>query len=244
MAFVRSLLFSVYTIIATIITATLCILLFAFPYKARHVCINTYAKSVIKMLELLCGIRYRIEGKENVPDHPVIIFSKHQSTWETFALQIIFPPICFVFKKELLWIPFFGWGLATMQPIAINRGAGKKAVQQVVQGGIRRLKEGLCVVIFPEGTRTRATGPGRYRIGGAVLAAESGYPIVPVAHHAGEFWPRKGFIKKPGMITVRVGPPIETKDKTPEAILAEAKSWIEQQMPQITQGKYHAESSK
>ena len=181
---------------------------------------------------------YSIEGRENIPTSPAIIFCKHQSTWETFVLQIIFPKISFVFKNELLWIPFFGWGLATMKPIAIKRGSGKKAVNQLVRGGIRRLKEGICVVIFPEGTRTKASGPGRYRIGGAVLAAESGYPVIPVAHHAGEFWPRKSFVKTPGKITVRIGPAISTTGKTPEAILQECKDWIEAQMPEITQGPY------
>ena len=122
---------------------------------------------------------------------------------------------------------FFGWGLFAMKPIAIKRGSGRKAVTQLVNGGMKRLREGLSVAIFPEGTRTRATAPGKYKIGGAVLAAESGYPVIPVAHNAGEFWPRKGFIKRPGHITVRIGPAIETAGKKPEDILSEAKAWIE-----------------
>lgn len=237
MALIRSFLFSLYMIISTIFIGTLAFVLIPFPYPLRYTCINLYAKSIIKALTVLCGITYSVEGREHIR-HPAIIFCKHQSTWETYILQIIFPPISFVFKSELLWIPFFGWGLAAMKPISIQRGTGHKAVQQLVQGGTRRLKEGLSVVIFPEGTRTKASGPGKYRIGGAVLAAESAYPVVPVAHNAGEFWKRKGFIKKPGHITVRIGPAIETTGKTPEAILAEAKQWIEAQMPQITHGPY------
>lgn len=240
MALLRSSLFSLYMIVATIVIGIVAPLLTPFPYKLRYTCINLYARSVIKALTLLCGIRYSVEGREHI-QHPAIIFCKHQSTWETYILQTIFPPISFVFKSELLWVPFFGWGLASMKPISIDRGSGKKAVKQLVSGGIKRLQEGLSVVIFPEGTRTAATGPGRYRIGGAVLAAESGYPVIPVAHNAGEFWKRKGFIKKPGNITVRIGPAIETKGKTPEVILAETKQWIEAQMPQITQGPYHTE---
>ena len=240
MRFLGSLLFSSYTILSTIVTALLAIILFPFPYSWRYACINVYAKSVIKALSILCGITYTVEGREYIPSYAFIIFCKHQSTWETFALQVIFDKISFVFKNELLWIPFFGWGLACMKPIAIKRGSGKKAVNQLVTGGIRRLQEGISVVIFPEGTRTKPTGPGRYRIGGAVLAAESGYPIVPVAHNAGEFWPRKGFIKTPGHITVRIGPPIETKDKSAEDILEEAKQWIEAQMPAISQMTYSA----
>ena len=238
MRVLRSSLFSLYMIVSTIITGTLAILLIPFPYKYRYACINAYAHSVIKVLSVLCGIVYQVEGREHI-QHPAIIFCKHQSTWETYILQIIFPAISFVFKSELLWIPFFGWGLSAMKPISIQRGTGHKAVKQLVTGGIKRLQEGLSVVIFPEGTRTQATGPGRYRIGGAVLAAESGYPVIPVAHNAGEFWKRKGFIKKPGCITVRIGPAIETKGKTPENILEEARQWIEAQMPQITQGPYN-----
>ncbi|MBI1423951.1 MAG: 1-acyl-sn-glycerol-3-phosphate acyltransferase [Gammaproteobacteria bacterium] len=240
MLFLRSLLFSVYMIFSTMLTGTMVFLLFPFPYAWRYNIINVYARSIVSALTMLCGIDYKVEGQEHI-QAPAIIFSKHQSTWETYILQLIFPPISFVFKSELLWLPFFGWGLAAMKPISIQRGTGKKAVQQLVQGGIRRLQEGLSVVIFPEGTRTQATGPGRYRIGGAVLAAESGYPVIPVAHNAGEFWRRKGFIKRPGVITVRVGPPIETKGKKPEAILEEARQWIETQMPQITQGQYTAQ---
>lgn len=238
MRFIGSLLFSIYTILSTILTATICIILFPFPYGLRYFFINLYATSVIHALSLLTGIRYRVEGEENIPDTPVIIFCKHQSTWETFALQVIFHRISFVFKQELLWIPFFGWGLAAMKPIAIHRGSGQKAVKQVISGGIKRLKEGISVVIFPEGTRTKPTGPGRYRVGGAVLAAESGYPVVPVAHHAGEFWPRKGFVKKPGLVTVRIGRAIQTQGKAADEILSEAQSWIEAQMPEITQGEY------
>jgi len=240
MALLRSALFSLYMVIATIIVGCVAVLLLPFPYKLRYTCINLYARSVIKALTLLCGIHYSVEGRDNI-QHPAIIFCKHQSTWETYILQIIFPPISFVFKSELLWIPFFGWGLAAMKPISIQRGTGKKAVKQLVTGGSKRLHEGLSVVIFPEGTRTQATGPGRYRIGGAVLAAESGFPVIPVAHNAGEFWKRKGFIKRPGHITVRIGPAIATTGKTPELILQEAKQWIEAQMPQITQGPYTAE---
>jgi 1-acyl-sn-glycerol-3-phosphate acyltransferase len=239
MLLLRSTLFSLYIIFSTILTGLLAVLLTPFPYKLRYNTINIYARSVVNALTLLCGISYSVEGREHI-QHPAIIFCKHQSTWETYILQIIFPRISFVFKSELLWIPFFGWGLASMKPISIQRGTGHKAVKQLVNGGIRRLREGLSVVIFPEGTRTHATGPGKYRIGGAVLAAESGYPVIPVAHNAGEYWKRKGFIKKPGHITVRVGPAIETKGKTADRILEEARHWIETQMPQITHGRYEA----
>lgn len=239
MLFIRSLIFSLYMLVSTIIVGTAAVLLMPLPYMVRYRLINFYAKSIVQVLRVVCGIRYQVEGQENIT-HPAIIFCKHQSTWETYILQIIFPPISFIFKSELLWIPFFGWGLAAMKPISIDRGSGKKAVKQLVRGGTRRLQEHLSVVVFPEGTRTAPTGPGRYRVGGAVLAAESGYPVVPVAHNAGECWRRKGFIKKPGLITVRIGPAIDSKGKSPDQILAQARDWIEAQMPAISHGSYTA----
>lgn len=240
MLFLRSLAFSLYMVITTMLIGTFAMLLMPFPYKVRYRLINLYANGMVRTLRLVCGVRYEVEGREHIR-HPAIIFCKHQSTWETYMLQIIFPPISFVFKSELLWVPFFGWGLAAMKPIAIDRGSGKKAVKQLIKGGIKRLQEHLSVVIFPEGTRTQPTGPGRYHMGGAILAAKSGYPVIPVAHNAGECWRRKGFIKRPGLITVRIGPAIESEGKAPDRILEEARQWIETQMPQITRGPYRNE---
>lgn len=237
--FIRSLLFSFVMIVATIGVGLSSVIFFIFPYFIRYKAINIYANFVLSALRLICGIKYKIEGIENIPkDKAVIIFCKHQSTWETYILQLIFTCVSFVCKRELLWIPFFGWGLAAMKPISIDRGSGTKAIRQIVSKGTQRLKEGICVVIFPEGTRTTATGPGKYRLGGAMLAEKSGYPVIPVAHHAGEFWPRKGFLKKAGTITVRVGPLISPQGKRADQILDEARIWIESQMPEITQGEY------
>lgn len=242
MLFLRSSLLHLFMAVTTVITATIAILLFPFPYGLRYSVINAYANANIWLMKHLNGFDYTIEGIENLPNKPVIIFCKHQSTWETFALQVIFNKInnkiSFVFKQELFYIPFFGWGLAAMKPVAIKRGSGKIAVNALTTNGIKRLKEGISVVIFPEGTRTSSTGPGKYRIGGAVLAAQSSYPVVPVAHNAGECWPRKSWFLYPGKITVRIGPPIETADKQAEQILAEAREWIELQMPDISHGTY------
>ena len=163
-----------------------------------------------------------------------IVFAKHQSTWETIALQKIFPQQVWVAKRELLWIPFFGWGLALMKAISIKRGTGQAAVQQLVTEGKSRLDEGLWVIIFPEGTRIPPGKKGRYRIGGAVLAEQSGYPIVPVAHNAGEYWPRRSFIKRPGTIQVRIGRPITPAGRSAQEILDVASAWIEERMAEIT----------
>ena len=135
-----------------------------------------------------------------------------------------------MYKRQLLWLPFFGWGLSRMDPIAIDRSAGRNAIRQIVEQGTERLKRGLWVVIFPEGTRVRPGTKGRYKIGGAVLAAESGYPVVPVAHNAGHFWPKGQFLKRPGTIRMVIGPPIATQGKPAEEILAEAEHFIEGEM--------------
>jgi 1-acyl-sn-glycerol-3-phosphate acyltransferase len=175
-----------------------------------------------------------VRGTENIPDTAGIVFSKHQSMWETIALQSIFPHQVWVAKQELKWLPFFGWGLWLMKTIFIKRGTGRAAVQQLVSQGKQRLDEGIWVVIFPEGTRVPPGTRGRYRIGGAVLAEKTGYPIVPLAHNSGEYWPRRSFIKHPGTIQVRVGAPISTRGKTAQQLLDEASGWIEARMDEIT----------
>ncbi len=226
-------------IASTIIVATLALILFLLPFKTRFAVIRTFAVMNVFLLKHLCGLDYEIEGQENIPEGAGIIFSKHQSTWETMALQLIFPPQTFVLKKELMWVPFFGWGLAVMKPIAINRGAGRNAIKQIVSQGIDRLKAGIWIVIFPEGTRVRPGQHIRYKKGGAILAAESGYPVVPVALNSGEFWPKKQFLKKPGTIKVVIGPCIHTRDRKPDDILTEAETWIETTMAQISPTPQH-----
>ena len=159
MQYFKSFIFSVFMIASTIIVATLALILFLLPFKTRFAVIRTFAVMNVFLLKHLCGLDYEIEGQENIPEGAGIIFSKHQSTWETMALQLIFPPQTFVLKKELMWVPFFGWGLAVMKPIAINRGAGRNAIKQIVSQGIDRLKAGIWIVIFPEGTIKVVIGP-------------------------------------------------------------------------------------
>ena len=234
MQYIKSFIYSSFMILSTVIVATFALALFLLPFKIRYAFVRSFAVMNVALLKFLCGLNYKIEGQENIPAETAIIFSKHQSTWETMALQLVFPPQTFVVKRELMWVPFFGWGLAVLKPIAINRGAGRNAIKQIVQQGIERLKAGIWVVIFPEGTRVRPGQRIRYKLGGAILAAESGYPVVPVAHNSGEFWPKKQFLKKPGTITMVIGPPIPTKDRKPEEILADAETWIEATMDRIT----------
>ena len=227
MLFLRSVLFAVGMLLSTLIIAPLAVLTFPFPFAARYAFITQWARFNLWWLRLSCGLRYVVHGRDNIPAGNAIVFCKHQSAWETLALQSIFPPQVWLLKRELLWVPFFGWGLAMLEPIAIDRRAGRKAVEQLVRQGRERLADGRWVVIFPEGTRVAPGQTGRYGIGGAILAAASGYPVVPVAHNAGEFWPRRGFIKQPGTITVVVGPVIDPRGKDAETINEEAKEWIE-----------------
>jgi 1-acyl-sn-glycerol-3-phosphate acyltransferase len=178
---------------------------------------------------VLCGVRWRLEGREHLPAAPSVILAKHQSAWETLAFQQIFPPQVHVLKRELLWLPFFGWGLALMSPIPIDRGRGLAALRQIARRGKQRLAQGFWVVVFPEGTRVKPGQRRRYQLGGAWLAAASGAPVVPVAHNAGRVWPRNSFLKYPGEVTVRIGPPIGSEGRAPEDINALAEMWIETQ---------------
>lgn len=234
MLFFRSLLFAFGMWISTLIIAPISLLTFPFPFAVRYALITQWARFNLWWLGECCDLRHQVNGRENIPSGNAIVFCKHQSAWETLALQNIFPPQVWLLKRELLWIPFFGWGLAMLEPIAIDRRAGRKAVEQIVRQGIERLADGRWVVIFPEGTRVVPGQTGRYGIGGAVLASASGYPVVPVAHNAGEFWPRRGFIKRPGTITVVVGPPIDSRGKDAETIKEEAKAWIETKSREIS----------
>ncbi|NNG13131.1 MAG: 1-acyl-sn-glycerol-3-phosphate acyltransferase [Halobacteria archaeon] len=218
----------------TLIAAILVVLMFPLSLASRQAFVKVYVRFILRWLRITCKLNHEIQGLENIPPDTCIVFSKHQSTWETFAIQIIFPAQIWVAKRELLWIPFFGWGLALMKPIALNRGSGRAAVEQLARQGTERLAEGLWVILFPEGTRVAPGRQGRYKIGGAVLAERSGYPIIPVAHNAGEYWPRRSFIKYPGTIQVRIGPPISPLGKTAQEILKESSDWIESKMAEIT----------
>lgn len=237
--YLRSFLFWVVFAALIVVFSLLLILSFPLPLKKRFLLTRAWSTLTIAWLRICCKLTYEVEGLENIGAGPGIVFAKHQSTWETLTLNFWFTPQSWVVKRELLWTPVFGWGMFMMQPIALNRGAGKKAVDQLVEQGRARLENGLWIIVFPEGTRSAPGKKGRYRIGGAVLAERTGYPVTPVAHNAGEFWPRRQFIKRPGTIKVRIGPSIESKNKTPQQILSEAEQWIETQMAAITTLSQH-----
>ncbi len=233
MLFLRSGLFFVGQVITAPIFTL--IALFALPLNpiARNNLISGWARSMLWWLKVTCNIRYEITGLENIPHSPTIVLSKHQSAWETFAFQAIFPTQVYVLKRELLWIPIFGWGLAMSSPIAINRAAGREALKQLVEKGKDRLAKGLWVVIFPEGTRIAPKKRGKYHIGGAWLAIHTQTPVLPVAHNAGDFWP-KGFIKTPGVIQIHIGKPIQTAGLKTDALNQQVENWIEAEMEMLT----------
>ncbi len=230
----RAILFWLGMLLSTVVIAPLSLLTFPLPFVMRYRFIGLWTHFNLWWLERSCGLHYRIEGTEHIPDGNAIVMAKHQSTWETLALQRIFGPQVWVLKRELLWVPLFGWGLALLEPIAIDRKAGRKAVRQVVDQGIQRLHAGRWVVIFPEGTRVAPGERKRYGVGGALLAAQSGYPVVPVAHNAGEFWRRHSFIKYPGVIRVVIGAPIASAGRPAAEIIADVENWIESTMLKIT----------
>jgi 1-acyl-sn-glycerol-3-phosphate acyltransferase len=233
MVVLRSLIFMMLQVVLTTLFSLLALLTFPFTPLTRYRLISSYARTMIWLLQVVCGIRYEVRGIENIPAEPCIVLCKHQSAWETLALQFIFPPQAWVLKRELLWIPFFGWGLAMTSPIAINRSDGKGAVKQLLKQGKQRLAQGFCVVVFPEGTRIPFGQRGKYKIGGALLGASSGAPVVPVAHNAGRLWGRNSFIKLPGLVTMSIGLPIVTKGIKADEINTRTETWIENEILQL-----------
>jgi 1-acyl-sn-glycerol-3-phosphate acyltransferase len=236
MNLIRSSLFALALILITPPYALVALATFALPRMTRYRVISGWSRLVIFLSRQILGIDWRIEGREHLPATPAIILSKHQSAWETMAFQLIFPPQVHVLKRELLWIPFFGWGLALMSPIAIDRGRGAAALRSIARRGRERLAQGFWVVIFPEGTRVAPGERRDYQLGGAWLAAESGAPVVPVAHNAGLVWPRNAFLKRPGTVTVRIGPIIEAANRDPKTINKLAEAWIEEQQKALCPG--------
>ena len=227
----------VYLILATLITAPfgfLVTLAVVLPMRARFWLISVWRAGFMAICRYVLGLHYRVVGRENIPRSPSIIFSKHQSAWETVGLQAIFPDQVFVLKKSLLMIPFLGWAFAAVKMISIDRKAGKDALRQVIDQGCERLKAGYWVVIFPEGTRVAPGEKRRFKTGGAHLAVASGALLVPVAHNAGEFWARNAFVKNPAVITVSIGPAIDPAGRTADEITAIAEQWIDGEMCRIS----------
>lgn len=229
---------------------TACLFLWTFVYAIffvtagaftslhfRNVMARFWAHVLLTLLRWLCRLDYTVEGQENLPRDSGIAFWKHSSTFETIAMAAVFPDQVWILKRELIWIPVVGWGLKQLHAIAIDRGAGSKAVNQVVQQGSERLQEGLWIMVFPEGTRMPPGETRKYGLSTALLASRTGRPVIPVAHDAGYYWPRRGLYKRPGTIRVVIGQPIETLGREPRDINAEVQEWIEGTIRRIREEK-------
>jgi len=236
MIVLRSALFALFQVAVTIPYSFVALATFPFPFATRYRVITGWSRLVLWALRSICGVHYRVIGAERLPAPPFIVLSKHQSAWETLAFQEIFPPQVWVVKRELLWLPFFGWGLAMLAPIAIDRGSGARALRQMLEQGTERLRRGLCIVIFPEGTRVAPGERRDYQTGGAWLASKTTALVVPVALNSGEVWPRNAFLKRPGIVTVSIGAPLDSRGQSAEEINRQVKDWIESEVARIGTG--------
>jgi len=235
MSALRSLLFTLFQAIVTPLYAVLVLLSFWVPPLPRFKFITGWCCINLLGARWICGIRHRVVGAENIPPRasPHIVMSKHSSTWETLALNFLFPPLAFVAKKELLSIPFFGWAFTLASPITIDRKAGKDAMEQIIEQGQERIRQGFWIVVYPEGTRIRAGTRARYKTGGARLAIALGLPIVPVAHNAGYLWPKGVRGKQPGTVTLSIGKPISPEGKDMQELTSEVEFWIEAEVGRL-----------
>jgi 1-acyl-sn-glycerol-3-phosphate acyltransferase len=227
MQLLRSILFTVLFFLVTALYAVAVLAIAWMPHRKRCALARSWGTVLLWLVDKLCGLTYRVSGIENLPSGAHIAMWKHSSSWETFAQAVIFPAQSWVLKREIMWIPLVGWATHFMRPIAIDRGSGVSAMKRVLAQGKDRLDNGLWVMIFPEGTRVGVNETRKYGISGAWLATHAGCKIVPVAHNAGRFWPRRGWVKKAGTIQVVIGPPIETTGRDPRSINSEVQTWIE-----------------
>lgn len=239
MAHLRSALYFLFLIVTVIPYAFACVLWAPLPVHWRYKLTVGWPWLALWGARVFCGIRWQVKGAENLPDGPAIIMSKHQSAWETLYFPAQMPrEVCFVYKKELHWVPFFGWGLASLRMIPINRSKGRDAFEQVIQQGRTRLQEGRWPILFPEGTRIAPGKTVRYKMGGALLASRTGAVVIPIAHNAGECWQRNAFVKRPGLVTLSIGPTISPDGLTPEELNKKVQDWIEGEMRRLNPERY------
>jgi 1-acyl-sn-glycerol-3-phosphate acyltransferase len=239
MTFARSLAYMVFLVVTVIPYALCCILWAPLPLAWRYRLTLGWPRMALWGATWILGIRYQTKGFDHLPEGPAIILSKHQSAWETLYFAVRLPrDVVFVYKKELHHVPFFGWSLALLRMIPIDRTKGRESFDQVVRIGGQRLAEGRWPVLFPEGTRVAPGEEGRYKQGGALLSCRTGVPVIPVAHNAGECWPRNAFIKTPGLVTVSFGPPLSPENQTPARLNRAVHDWIEAEMRVLNPERY------
>jgi len=233
MQLIKSLFFTAYMMLSALLFGGFMTLLFWAPYSAQFAIARTWARILFWVLDKVCGLTFAVEGRERIPAGNHIVMSNHTSAWETIAQFLIFPPQVWVLKRELLWIPLIGWGLKLLRPISINRGAGHRSVNQVVEQGKARLADGLWIIIFPEGTRVVGAEKRKYGVSGALLATTTNKFVVPLSHNAADFWVRRGIVKKKGTIRVVIGEPIDATGKDPRELNEEIRRSIEGGLAQI-----------
>lgn len=241
----RSALFVLWMAVTVVPWATVVLLMSPFVSSTRlyWACVG-WLRVAMWGCRHICGVRARVSGMEHVPSAAdakgaVLLAPKHQSTWETFAFPTLMPhPLAYVFKRELLYIPFFGWAMARLDMIHIDRSKRAEAWSKVAEQGRRLFAEGVWVIMFPEGTRTPRGGQGVYKSGASRLAVATGVPIVPIAVSSAKCWPRKSFLVRPGVVDVSIGPPIPTDGRDADIVMREVESWIETEMRRLDPEAY------
>lgn len=235
MSLLRSMLFTAIMFCSVIPTSIAIVLARSFGYRASYWVNSLWTRSIVWLCKVICGLDYAVEGQDNIPEPASVFFLKHSSAYETIVQVVLFPRQTWVVKKELMWTPFVGWALLPLRAIAIDRGAHRAAVQQVIEQGKQRLADGISVMIFPEGTRMKPGHTRPYGISGTLLAQESGCLLVPVAHNAGDFWPRRGLRKRPGTVQFCIGPPVDPSGRDPREVNAELQNWVETKVAELRQ---------
>ena len=238
MAVIRSLLFLLILIVVTPPYTLGVLLCWPLPHHMRRRSVEPWVNFVNWMVKHLLGIPYRLTGAANIPDRAVIVLAKHQSAWETLMLQEVFKDTVFVWRKEIKYLPFFGWALASIPMIETDRTASRSSLRRLVEQGRDRLDKGYTVIIFPEGTRSQPGSKNRYKNGGAQLAVETGAPVVPVALNSGEFWGRNALFKRRGTVTISIGQAIDPAGLTAGEVTQRAEAWIEAEMSRISPHLY------
>lgn len=234
MIFLKSLLFLLGQIVSTFLLGPLVLMLWPFPMQSRYRLAVLWTRFNLWMLKVICGLGFEVKGTHHIPkDQAGLIFCKHQSAFETLALLVIFPPSVFILKQELIRIPVWGWALSTLKPIAIDRSAKSQALKQVLREGVARIRSGYWVILFPEGTRVAPGEKGHYGSSGGLLAHSAQCPVVPVAHNAGTYWRKNGFLKYPGTIQVVIGPALDGATLSAAEITREGEAWIEETMASL-----------
>lgn len=210
------------------------------PFDKRYRFVNLWSRGAMVLLRWLNGVEIEIRGREHLPaDGRFVVIANHQSSWETFQMQVLIAPQATVLKRELLWIPFFGWAVALLKPIKIDRSKASNALKQIMRQGKEKLEQGIPVVIYPEGTRQPPGQIGSFNVGGAMLACQAKVPVVPVVHNSGDCWPARSLLRAPGKIVLEFGPPISCEGKKPRQVNEETRAWIEARFRRISEEVGH-----